>query len=238
MKSFIKNNIKFIIVIVICLIGSSITTLATNYIFSSNEVSYDNTESGLHADSVQGAIDEVFQHATDYSDIKTKIGNTALTTTSQTLIGAVNELNDNSGVTAGTYGPSANVNGANGNTISVPQITVNAKGKVTSITNRTYTSVNTDTNTWRGIQNNLTSTSTTDCLAAKQGKVLNDNKLESSKVTFSGSIAKIGFDYNGSNTFVMNFYNSSGGFIGRILINSTALYFQNGSYGGIKTLTS
>ena len=32
----------------------------------------------------------------------------------------------------------------------------------------------TDTNTWRGIQNNLTSTSTTDSLSAAQGKVLKD----------------------------------------------------------------
>ena len=32
----------------------------------------------------------------------------------------------------------------------------------------------TDTNTWRGIQNNLTSTSTTESLAAAQGKVLNE----------------------------------------------------------------
>lgn len=53
----------------------------------------------------------------------------------------------NSGVTAGTYGPSANVTGSNNATILVPQITVDAKGRVTSVTNRTYTSVNTDTNT-------------------------------------------------------------------------------------------
>lgn len=53
----------------------------------------------------------------------------------------------NSGVTSGTYGPTKNVNGSNGATISVPQITVDAKGRVTSIVNRTYTSVNTDTNT-------------------------------------------------------------------------------------------
>lgn len=32
----------------------------------------------------------------------------------------------------------------------------------------------TDTNTWRGIQDNLTSTSTTDSLSAKQGKLLKD----------------------------------------------------------------
>ena len=49
----------------------------------------------------------------------------------------------NSGVTAGSYGPTANVTGSNNTTISVPQIKVNAKGLVTSITNRTYTSVDT-----------------------------------------------------------------------------------------------
>ena len=35
-----------------------------------------------------------------------------------------------------------------------------------------------DTNTWRGIQDNLTSSSATDSLSAKQGKWLNDNKAE------------------------------------------------------------
>lgn len=34
-----------------------------------------------------------------------------------------------------------------------------------------------NTNTWRGIQDNLTSTSTTDSLSANQGKILNESKL-------------------------------------------------------------
>lgn len=38
-----------------------------------------------------------------------------------------------------------------------------------------------NTNTWRGIQNNLTSTSTTDSLAAAQGKALNDTKAAKSE---------------------------------------------------------
>ena len=50
-----------------------------------------------------------------------------------------------SGVTAGSYGPTANVTGSDGATISVPQITVDAKGRVTSITNRTYTSKDSNT---------------------------------------------------------------------------------------------
>ena len=53
----------------------------------------------------------------------------------------------NSGVTAGSYGPTANVTGTDGTTINVPQITVDAKGRVTSVVNRVYTSKNTDTNT-------------------------------------------------------------------------------------------
>lgn len=52
-----------------------------------------------------------------------------------------------SGVTAGTYGPSADVSGSNGATITVPEITVDSYGRVTGVTNRTYTSVDTDTNT-------------------------------------------------------------------------------------------
>lgn len=52
-----------------------------------------------------------------------------------------------SGVTAGSYGPTANVTGTNGTTINVPQITVDAYGRVTSVVNRVYTSRDTDTNT-------------------------------------------------------------------------------------------
>ena len=51
----------------------------------------------------------------------------------------------NSGVTAGSYGPTANVTGTNGTTINVPQITVDAKGRVTSVVNRVYTSKDSNT---------------------------------------------------------------------------------------------
>ena len=50
-----------------------------------------------------------------------------------------------SGVTAGSYGPTANVTGSNGTTINVPQITVDAYGRVTSVTNRVLTNQNTNT---------------------------------------------------------------------------------------------
>lgn len=54
-------------------------------------------------------------------------------------------LLENSGVSAGSYGPTANVSGTNGTTINIPQITVDSKGRVTSVTNRVLT--NRDTNT-------------------------------------------------------------------------------------------
>ena len=61
---------------------------------------------------------------------------------------------------------------------------VNAS-KVNNLTVETAVPANakfTDTNTWRGIQNNLTSTSTTESLSAYQGKVLND-ELQNLKTT-------------------------------------------------------
>ena len=47
----------------------------------------------------------------------------------------------------------------------------------------------TDTNTWRGIQNNLTSTSTTDSLSAYQGKLLNDKVKNASLNNYDNSYA-------------------------------------------------
>lgn len=50
-----------------------------------------------------------------------------------------------SGATAGTYGPTSAVTGTNGTTISVPKVTVDAYGRVTDISNITYTSKDTTT---------------------------------------------------------------------------------------------
>lgn len=81
-----------------------------------------------------------------------------------------------------------------------------------------------DTNTWRGIQNNLTSTSTTDSLAAYQGKVLNEKKLDGKengsvgwlhKTTIGNSIYLVGFApavdvafTNASSTYTGWYYNT------------------------------
>ena len=93
---------------------------------------------------------------------KTINGNTTDVVTGATILGGLSANNGitkngttlslTSGVvTAGTKGATADVTGNNGNTIKVPKITVDTYGRVTGLTEYTYTSVNTDTNTWRGI---------------------------------------------------------------------------------------
>lgn len=59
-------------------------------------------------------------------------------------------------VTAGKYGPGANVVGNNNETIKVPEITVDAAGHITAVTNRVLTLKNTYENTWRPVQANGT----------------------------------------------------------------------------------
>ena len=106
-----------------------------------------------------------------YTSVNTDT-NTTYSGSSPIYVSGTTISHNNSGVTAGTYGPGANVTGSNGATINIPQITVDAKGHVTSVTNRTYTSV--DNNTQVSVINNLTSTSTTASLSAAMGKSLND----------------------------------------------------------------
>ena len=92
---FIKKNSKYIGIVMICIFCSYLTTIATNYIFDSSDVRFDNTGTSLESVNVQDAIDETFHHVTDYNEIKTTIGNSTLTTTNKTLIGAINEVNSN-----------------------------------------------------------------------------------------------------------------------------------------------
>ena len=61
MSKFIKNNFKGIIIgtIIGILLCGTIGVMAITY-FPSNDVTYDNKESGLTSTNVQGAIDELY----------------------------------------------------------------------------------------------------------------------------------------------------------------------------------
>ena len=63
----------------------------------------------------------------------------------------------NSGVTAGSYGATANATASHGGTISIPQVTVDAKGRVTSASTRTIT-LPADSNTDTKVTNTLATT--------------------------------------------------------------------------------
>ena len=75
----------------------------------------------------------------EYATTATYTGGTGITKT-----GTEFSL-DTSGASSGTYGPSTNVTGSNGTTLAVPNITVDQYGRITSITNKSYTSVDNNT---------------------------------------------------------------------------------------------
>ena len=82
---------------------------------------------------------------------------------------------------AGGAATSANKLNTNAGSATTPIYFSNGIPKACSYSlNKTVPSnaVFTDTNTWRGIQNNLTSTSTSDSLSAYQGKLLNDKWID------------------------------------------------------------
>ncbi len=90
------KHIPFIIVVTILLY--SLNVFATIF-FQAIDVDYDNTNSGIVADQVQGAVDELYQCSVNYKDFSTSISTPegkitgTLNTTAQTIIGAINEIN-------------------------------------------------------------------------------------------------------------------------------------------------
>ena len=63
-----KSNIKYIFGIIISIIVSSVISVtAAGTLFDSNEVVYDNSNSGLNASTVKGAIDELYAAANNYA---------------------------------------------------------------------------------------------------------------------------------------------------------------------------
>lgn len=130
--------------------SSSIGAASSSHNHDSSYVkkSGDTMTGDLTAPTFHGELDGNADTATKFKDAQsiTLTGDVTGTASSQAGWNITTTLS-NSGVTNGTYGPTEDVNGSNGATISVPQITVDEKGRITNIVNRTYTSVNTDTNT-------------------------------------------------------------------------------------------
>ena len=72
-KKIMLSPVMIIILVIVILAGFGTSYAATTHLFDSNDVNYDNTESGLESDNVKGALDELFQHATDYTSMDTRV---------------------------------------------------------------------------------------------------------------------------------------------------------------------
>ena len=92
MKKEIKENVIFLIIIVVCIILASISTAYAAILFSSSDVKYDNTTSGLNATNVQTAIDELYTKGTNYTTLKSR---TTTLETSFNNLGTVYEGTNN-----------------------------------------------------------------------------------------------------------------------------------------------
>ena len=69
-----KERIVLIISLVIMSLSSIVSAMAVSaYLYNSNEVSYNNNASGITSTNVQGAIDELYEHATDYTSMNTRV---------------------------------------------------------------------------------------------------------------------------------------------------------------------
>ena len=67
-----KKKILIIATSIIIMVFTSIVTsyAATSYLFTANEVQYNNDSSGVQSDNLQGAIDELYEEATDYTEMR------------------------------------------------------------------------------------------------------------------------------------------------------------------------
>ena len=70
-----KEKIVFVIALITILISSIISVYAANYLYNSQEVEYDNTGKNIASTNVQGAIDELYIDANNYSSINTRVTN-------------------------------------------------------------------------------------------------------------------------------------------------------------------
>ena len=75
-KKFLIGNIKTVVAFILGIIISGTTVYAATILFASNQVSYDNTSSGMSATNVQDALDELYTKAQNMVPIDPNTFNT------------------------------------------------------------------------------------------------------------------------------------------------------------------
>ena len=125
------------------LLGTSTTptsTAAGITAIADTGVYLDTTAGKLTATTFAGSLSGNASSATEFSAAKSVTLTGDVTGTASSKAGwSIATTLANSGVTANSYGPSANASPAHAGTFTVPYITVDAKGRVTAASNKTIT---------------------------------------------------------------------------------------------------
>lgn len=123
-----------------------VSWIAPNYMMRRNHLyTWDNSLNAtfpakITATSFSGALTGNASSATEFSEAKSVTLTGDVTGTASSKAGwSVAATLANSGVTSGTYGPTTNQTPQLGGTITIPSVTVDAKGRVTSASNKTAT---------------------------------------------------------------------------------------------------
>ena len=133
-----KEKVVFVISIITILISSIISVYAANYIYNSNEVEYDNTGKNITSTNVQGAIDELYTDANNYSSINTRVTNleTTISGKQNTITGGASTITS-SNLTANR----ALVSNASGK-VAASSITSTQLGYLSGVTSNIQTQLN------------------------------------------------------------------------------------------------
>ena len=137
-----KDNIKYVFIFIISVLVSGLISVSANSdLFSSNEVIYENNKSGLSSTNVQGAVDELYAAATDYSDIDSR-----LKRVESSVIAATDSNNNNYSVIDNTQYINLGRNGSSGQPTSIQFLYNNISRGSISYDNSGLTISSSDTN--------------------------------------------------------------------------------------------
>ena len=133
-----KEKIVFVMALISIIISSIISVYAANYLYNSQDVEYDNIGKNITSTNVQGAIDELYIDANNYSSINTRVTNleTTISGKQNTITGGASTITS-SNLTANR----ALVSNASGK-VAASSITSTQLGYLSGVTSNIQTQLN------------------------------------------------------------------------------------------------
>ena len=133
-----KEKIVFVMALISIIISSIISVYAANYIYESKDVEYDNEGKNITSTNVQGAIDELYTDANNYSSINTRVTNleTTISGKQNTITGGASTITSSNLTTN-----RALISNASGK-VGVSNITSTQLGYLSGVTSNVQTQLN------------------------------------------------------------------------------------------------